>query len=77
MSLVRPRGRSARTGPLDASRVPAPKALRSFLANARRPTGTLSYHEVQGFLFAIASAPEMARPSEWMPMIFGEGGPEY
>jgi uncharacterized protein len=45
--------------------------LKKFLNDAARPTGTLSYHELQGFLFAIASAPELIRPSEWMPLVFG------
>jgi uncharacterized protein YecA (UPF0149 family) len=26
----------------------------------------LCYHELQGFLFAVASAPDLVRPSEWM-----------
>ena len=47
-------------------------ALRSFLEHPGRPSGTLRYHELQGFLFALASAPELVPPSEWMPMIFGE-----
>jgi yecA family protein len=46
-------------------------ALRLFLEHPDRPPGTLRYHELQGFLFAIASAPELVPPSEWMPMVFG------
>src|SRR5882672_1328681 len=46
--------------------------LRSFLDHPARPAGTLRYHELQGFLFTIASAPGLVRPSEWMPMVFGE-----
>ena len=46
--------------------------LRPFLEHPARPLGTLRYHELQGFLFAIASAPELVAPSEWIPMVFGE-----
>jgi uncharacterized protein len=51
--------------------------LRVFLEDQTRPAGTLSYHELQGFLFAVASAPELIRPSEWMPLVFGEADAEY
>ena len=44
--------------------------LRAFLADPRRPPGTLTYHELQGFLFAVACAPELAKPSEWLPIVF-------
>lgn len=46
--------------------------LRSFLDQPARPAGTLRYHELQGFLFTIASAPELVRPSEWTPIVFGD-----
>jgi uncharacterized protein len=52
-------------------------ALRSFLEDPRQPAGTLAYHELQGFLFAIACAPELVTPSEWLPMVFDEQEPEY
>src|SRR5687768_6384410 len=51
--------------------------LRSFLENPSRPPGTLKYHELQGFLFTVASAPEFVRPSEWMPIVFGDHAAEY
>lgn len=44
-------------------------ALKDFLDSPSRPDDTLSFHELQGFLFAIASSPETISPSEWMPMI--------
>jgi uncharacterized protein len=53
------------------------RALREYLDHPDRPAGALSYHELQGFLFAVASCPELADPSEWMPMVFGEEGPTY
>ena len=48
--------------------------LARFLADPARPAHTLRYHELQGFLFAVASAPEVIPPSEWLPRIFGEAG---
>ena len=49
---------------------PDPSTLRAFLEHPARPAGTLSYHELQGFLFTVVSAPELVRPSEWLPIIF-------
>ena len=43
--------------------------LKSFLSNPHRPSGTLRFRELQGFLFTIASSPETIRPSEWLPII--------
>ena len=54
-----------------------PGALQTFLAHPSRPAGTLRYHEVQGFLFAVASAPELILPSEWQPIIFGDKDAEF
>ena len=47
-------------------------ALKSFLSNSHRPYGTLCFHELQGFLFTIASSPETIKPSEWLPIISNE-----
>ena len=44
-------------------------ALKTFLCSPNRPDGTLRFHELQGFFFAIASSPETVPPSEWMPVI--------
>ncbi len=40
------------------------RLLTEFLDNPDRPDETLRFHELQGFLFAIASSPEMIAPSE-------------
>ena len=42
-----------------------PSALRAFLDHPSRPTGALSYHELQGFLFTVVSAPELIPPSDF------------
>jgi uncharacterized protein len=52
-------------------------SLEAFLAAPERPSGTFTYHALQGFLFSIASAPELIRPSEWMPEIFNGGEATY
>lgn len=63
---------SERSGRPSARSKPAvANTLAQFLADPRRPPGTLRYHELQGFLFAVASAPDLVRPSEWMPEVFG------
>src|SRR5450759_1672635 len=49
-----------------------PASLRTFLEHPGRPAGTLAYQELQGFLFTVASAPELILPSEWLPMLFGQ-----
>jgi uncharacterized protein len=52
----------------DASAITLP----AFLEASTRPPDTLKYHELQGFLFAVASAPELITPSEWLPIVVGE-----
>ena len=54
-----------------------PSTLRAFLEHPSRPAGTLSYHELQGFLFTIVSAPELIQPSEWLPIIFAGEDVDY
>ena len=53
---------------------PDPRALQAFLDH---PAGTLHYHELQGFLFTVVSAPEWIPLSEWLPIIFGEQEAAY
>lgn len=50
------------------------RVLAEFLEDPARPDGTLRFHELQGFLFAIASSPETIAPSEWLPMIGDDEG---
>ena len=56
---------------------PDPGALRAFLEHPSRPTGTLTYHELQGFLFTVVSAPELIPASEWLPIIFAGEDIDY
>ena len=52
-------------------------ALRVFLEHPDRPEGTLNYRQCQGFLFAVAGAPELILPSEWMPEVFAGDTPQF
>ena len=54
-----------------------PGALRAFLEHPSRPAGTLTYHELQGFLFTVVSTPELIPPSEWLPIVFGDQEVDY
>ena len=54
-----------------------PSTLRAFLEHPSRPAGTLRYHELQGFLFTVVSAPELVPPSDWLPIVFGEHEFDY
>ena len=49
----------------------SPDALRAFLERPDRHPHTLSFVELQGFLFAVVNAPEVIVPSEWTPAVFG------
>lgn len=46
--------------------------LAAFLSAPERPEGSMSYCEAAGFLFAVASAPDLVQPSEWIPVVFNE-----
>lgn len=37
----------------------------------------MSYNETRGFLFAIACAPDLIKPSEWLPLIFNDQDADY
>ena len=52
-------------------------SLKAFLEHPSRPAGTLRYHELQGFLFAVLSAPEVVLPGEWIPAIFDDADAGY
>jgi uncharacterized protein len=46
--------------------------LRTFLSSPERPSGTLTYPQLAGFLFSMANGPDLIPPSEWMPMAFND-----
>jgi uncharacterized protein len=43
--------------------------LTDFLNDEKRPDDTMSFQELQGFLFAIACSPELIQPSDWLPIV--------
>ena len=47
-------------------------ALDALLAAKAGESGPMGYCELAGFLFALACAPELVRPSEWLPEVLGE-----
>jgi len=47
-------------------------ALVSYLEAPKRSEGTLSYHGLQGYFFALATAPEPIAMADWLPAIFGD-----
>jgi uncharacterized protein len=51
---------------------PSVDALRAFLEHPDRPEGTFTLDEVRGFLFAVANAPHVLAPSDWIPAIVGK-----
>ena len=54
-----------------------PRTLQAFLEHPSRPAGTLRYHELQGFLFTVVSAPERIPPSDWLPIVFSDQEVDY
>jgi len=52
-------------------------ALEAFLADTTHDHGAMTYRELLGFFFALACAPEMVPPSEWIPFVFGGDGPTF
>lgn len=46
--------------------------LTRFLSSPQRPTDTLTFPQLAGFLFSLANGPELISPSEWIPMVFND-----
>jgi len=45
------------------------KTLQSFLDAPGRSAESMGYAEASGFLFAVACAPELVKPADWLPII--------
>jgi uncharacterized protein len=52
-------------------------ALDKFLVSERSPPDSMMLSELDGFLTGIAIGPELIRPSEWLPLIWGGEAPEF
>jgi len=48
-------------------------ALQELLAAPSRPKDSMRYPECAGFLFAVCCNPDLVQPSEWLPVVLGEG----
>ncbi len=53
------------------------KLLKKTLALVPMPGISLSYYELLGYLYGIAITPDLIKPNEWIPIIFGERMPCY
>ncbi len=53
------------------------RKLDDFLMSERAPDDCMQLSDLDGFLTAIAIGPELIMPSEWLPVIWGEGEPVF
>lgn len=53
------------------------KALAKFLVAGKRPKKTMNYACLNGFLFAVNSAPEFIDSNLWLPMIYNHQDAKY
>jgi uncharacterized protein len=49
----------------------------AFLSSGRAPADSMGLSELDGFLTGIAVGPELIRPSEWLPLVWGCEGPAF
>jgi uncharacterized protein len=53
------------------------EVLDRFLTSDRSPPESMMLSDLDGFLTGIAVGPELVMPSEWLPVVFGGGAPEF
>jgi uncharacterized protein len=51
--------------------------LDNFLNSDRAPDDCMGLSDLDGFLTALAIGPEPIKPSEWLPVVWGEGEPDF
>jgi uncharacterized protein len=51
--------------------------LDAFLMSEQVPDDCMQLSDLDGFLTAVAIGPELVMPSEWLPVIWGDGAPEF
>ncbi len=51
--------------------------MKNYLALAPEPDFAFSYYNLLGYLHGIAITPDRISPNEWIPIIIGEGVPDY
>jgi uncharacterized protein len=53
------------------------ETLDAFLMSDQAPDDCMQLSDLDGFLTAVAIGPEMIMPGEWLPVIWGDGEPEF
>lgn len=53
------------------------RKLAEFLQSGNVPANTLTFHQLQGFLFNVCCTPVMLPPSVWLPVVFGNQELEF
>jgi len=66
-----PLGRASRTRLTSLFPVAEKKKLTRLLALATDPEEALNLEGLHGFLFGLAITPDIVKPSEWLPFVFG------
>lgn len=51
--------------------------LAAFLASPKRPEDTLDACQLEGFLFAVVTAPERIETGDWIPAVFADADPGF
>ncbi len=51
--------------------------LDDFLNSDRAPDDCMGLSDLDGFLTGVAIGPELLKPSDWLPVIWGDGEPEF
>ena len=51
--------------------------LDEFLMSGRAPDESMGLSDLDGFLTGVVIGPELIKPSEWIPVIWGGGEPEF
>ena len=60
------------------SNIDAPfRALYDFLVSERSPEDCMLLEDIDGLLTGVAVSPDMIMPSEWLPVVWGGGEPEF
>ena len=65
------------TDPLPSSDPIDLDALDDYLMSDHAPGGSMGLSDLDGFLTGIVVGPELILPSEWLPVIWGGGEPEF
>jgi uncharacterized protein len=51
--------------------------LDTYLTSPESPANSMGLSDLDGFLTGLVAGPEMVKPSEWMPLVWGDEEPEF